>query len=239
MIENKHLDPSISGVFDYMEQRAEMYAANGQLEQAAALLAQISAAKPDDTNLMLKVAVFQAWVGQEQEFASTIDRALSFAKGTIDRTIAQRTARACCLLPSDDRSRFSAALDLARAAPDLGGSGTSPGLAQLTLGMAEYRNGNFSEADEALQAAATDNKNIRFTVTADFYRAMSLFHQDKRSEARELALAAAARMRLLPADMDKPLADGAVLSDMIAWLAYQEAESLLQFSDVERAVSAD
>lgn len=105
--------------------------------------------------------------------------------------------------------------------------------------MAEYRNGNFAAADEVLKDAVMNNKNVRFIVTAKFYRAMSLFRQDKQDEARELALAAAAKMRPLPSDRNKPLAAKAVVSDMVAWLAYKEARSIIKFSAAAKPAAAE
>jgi hypothetical protein len=58
---------------------------------------------------------------------------------------------------------------------------------------------------------------------------MSLFRQGKPDEARQLAIAAAATMKPLPTDEQKPLAYGATHDDLILWLAYREAKALIQF----------
>jgi hypothetical protein len=65
--------------------------------------------------------------------------------------------------------------------------------------------------------------------TSAFYRAMSLFRQGKNDEARALALAAAVKMKPLPADEQNPLAGGATADDLILWLAYREAKALIAF----------
>ena len=44
------------------------------------------------------------------------------------------------------------------------------------------------------------------TGTSTFFRAMSLFRQGKKDEAGKLAIAAAAKMKPLPADEQNPLA---------------------------------
>jgi hypothetical protein len=58
---------------------------------------------------------------------------------------------------------------------------------------------------------------------------MSLFRQGKPDEARQLASAAAAKMKPLPKDEKNPLADKAGHDDLILWLAYKEAKKLIGF----------
>ena len=80
----------------------------------------------------------------------------------------------------------------------------------LALGMAEYRSGNDAAADRALLAAAKAGpNNPQVTGISAFFRAMSLFRQGKKDEARKLAIAAAAKMKPLPADEQNPLAGDA------------------------------
>jgi eukaryotic-like serine/threonine-protein kinase len=107
----------------------------------------------------------------------------------------------------------------------------------LALGMAEYRSGNYAAANQALVAAATASpNNPQVTGIAAFYRAMSLFRQGKEDPARQLALAAAAKVKPLPKDEQNPLADNATHDDLILWLAFKEAKALIQFDEkkVER-----
>jgi hypothetical protein len=134
--------------------------------------------------------------------------------------------------PSGETAELAAALELGRLAVKLGpGSGWN----LLTLGMAEYRSGNDAPAEKALLAAAEAVKNTRgdaayyVTVTSSFYRAMSLFRQGKRDEARKLAIAAAAQMKPLPADEQNPLVGSANHDDLILWLAYKEAKAMIHF----------
>ena len=100
----------------------------------------------------------------------------------------------------------------------------------MALGMAEYRSGHFAEADAALTAATNDpGKNNTVSSTSAFYRAMGLFRQGKTDLARKLASEAAAKMKPLPADEQKPLLGGADPDDLIMWLAYKEAKAMIQF----------
>jgi hypothetical protein len=60
---------------------------------------------------------------------------------------------------------------------------------------------------------------------------MSLFRQGKEDPARQLALAAAAKMKPLPQDEQNPLANQATHDDLILWLAYKEAKAMIQFDE--------
>jgi eukaryotic-like serine/threonine-protein kinase len=71
----------------------------------------------------------------------------------------------------------------------------------MALGMAEYRSGDFAQADAALISLSTGaQNNSELTGTAAYYRAMSLFRQGRKDDARKLATEAAATMKPLPTD---------------------------------------
>jgi tetratricopeptide (TPR) repeat protein len=179
----------------------------------------------------LEVAAQQAWFGQEQEWAATCERALSLAEDTKNVSVAERVAKMCCLRPSNDKRR-RAALLLARRAVELGKGNRFLPYFQMARGMAEYRSGNFAEADAALFAAMESGKNHpHIAGTSAFYRAMCLFRQGKPDEARQQATQAAARMKPLPKDAKNPLAGGASDDDLILWLAYQEAKAAIKFDE--------
>jgi hypothetical protein len=209
---------------------ADREIAGGHAQLAIRHLATLSAADPDDTVLALRVGALQAWFGQDKELADTCRRALDFAEGTFDAPAAERTAKICCLRPTQDTTRLESSLALARKAVDLGKNHRGLAWFQMTLGMAEYRAGHFLEADAALLAAANGDKDNSHVVgTSAFYRAMSLFRRGKEKEARQLAIEAASAMKPLPKDEKNPLADGAGHDDLIVWLAYKEARALIKF----------
>ncbi len=177
----------------------------------------------------MKVAALQAWFGQDKDLSSTCEKLLSLAKDTKDPMLADKAAK-CCSLRQADPKRCEAALVLARQAVDLGKNHSLFPWFQMALGMAEYRSGHFAEADAALIAAATGGKdNPRVVGTSAFYRAMGLFRQGKTDLARKLATEAAAKMKPLPLDEQKPLLGGADANDLIRWLAYKEAKAMIQF----------
>src|SRR5262249_49760096 len=129
------------------------------------------------------------------------------------------------------KAELEAALALGRKAVELGKVGEFGEWSLMALGMAEYRSGNYAAADKALLACEQANpKNPWAPGIAGFYRALSLFRQGKKDEARKLAIAAAAKMKPLPADEQNPLAGNANHDDLILWLAYKEAMTLLKIA---------
>ncbi len=209
----------------------------GRTREAVTYLAKASAADPSDM-LLLKVAVLQAWFGQENDLIATRQRFLAFAKDTNDAGVAERAAKACSILPSANKAELDAALALARKGVELGKGGPWSEWRLLALGMAEYRSGNHAAATEALLAAGKAGpNNAMATGIAAFYRAMSLFRQGKSDEARQLAIAAAVKMKPLPKDEQNPPTGDADWDDLILWLAYKEAKAMIPF-DATRAAPA-
>jgi Flp pilus assembly protein TadD len=135
---------------------AEREIAAGRTQDALVHLATVSAARPEDAELALKLAVLRAWFGQDQELADMCGRALESARGTSNPATAHAAAQMCCLRPTADKSRQEAALALARKAVEL--DKKNP-FCRLTLGIAEYRSGHFAEADVTLIAATTNERN--------------------------------------------------------------------------------
>ncbi len=78
-------------------------------------------------------------------------------------------------------------------------------------------------------AVKTDPNNPCVTGIAAFYRAMSLYRQGEKDEARKLAIAGTATMKPPPKDENNPLADDAYYDDLILWLAYKEAKAMIGF----------
>ncbi len=202
----------------------------GRIREAIPHLETASVANPKDTVLSFRVAVLQAWFGQNKELAATLERIRAFARDTNDAGTAQRAARACSIRPSTNKAELETALALARKGVELAKTGPERDWSLLALGMAEYRSGNDAAALEALRAAVKAGpNNRRLADIAVFYQEMSLFRQGKRDEASKLALAATAQMKPVPKDERKLLAGGTDQNDLILWLAWKEAKVLLQF----------
>lgn len=95
--------------------------------------------------------------------------------------------------------------------------------------MALYRSGYDPAAAEVLLAAGKADANNRFLAgTASFYRAMRLYHAGKLDEARKVAIEAAAKMKPLP---NPALDNPSDHNDLVLWLAYKEAKSMIKFDE--------
>ena len=68
---------------------------------------------------------------------------------------------------------------------------------------------------------------------------MGLFRQGKTDLARKLFTEAAAKMKPLPVDEQKPLASGADQDDLIMWLAYKEAKAMLKLEATQKEKMKD
>ena len=194
---------------------------------------------PDFTLGILKLSALQAWLHKESEHAETCRRVLEDAGNTSDPVIAERAAKCYSLIPSSDPRLVGKALTLARRVVDLGQDDPWFCWYLLGLGMAEYRQSNFLSADKALLSAisilsavdeATSNTGAYrpvIRVTARLYLTMSLLHQKKISEARDLFVTVEAQMKCLPVGGQPPKAC-TDHDDLICGLAYKEAKALLE-----------
>ena len=200
----------------------------GRMAEAIALPDGI-AADPQDGVAGLKIAALRAWFGQAEEFAAVRTRALAFARKSSDVVVPGRAVKLSSILPSAEPAERDEALSLAgRAAP--GGEVPYRPDRLLALGMAAYRAGDDPACDAALLAALREKSGSSYLRgTAAFFRAMRLHRRGRTDEARAIATEAAATMKPLPADQDQPMVGGASHDDLILWLAFQEAKSLIGF----------
>jgi tetratricopeptide (TPR) repeat protein len=222
-----------------MNYLSDDYYALGRDQEAIALLQQSCKLNPTDTEASLKLVTWQAWFGQDAAYEATRHRLIEQAEGTDEAGTADRDAKAACLRPSLDTVLLTKALNLAQRAVKLGTNESSLPWYELGLGLAEYRNGQYPDAEGPLTIAEqTAGNNPVFTVgiqhqiqgTARLYRAMSLFRQGKLEEARKLFEQAEAQVSPFPKDESKPFLDGkpATYDDLICWLAYKEAKALIE-----------
>ncbi len=221
------LGPDHPDTLTTMNDLAISYLAAGRVREALALLEEGSHDKKGGAASSRTLASLQAWLGQDKEYGATRKRVLALAKGTDDAAEAGRAAQAGALRPSTDPAELEAVLALGRKAVELNRGQRE----LLALGMGEFRSGHFAAAAEALLAATKAGQDVNAAGIADFYRAMSLFQQGKKDEAREVATRAATRMEPLPRDEQNPLLDRGVPDHLILWLAYKEAKAMIGLAD--------
>ena len=214
-----------------MNNLATSYARSGRDKEAIALLRQACELDPKNTDASLTLATWQTWFGQDADYQATRIRLVEQAEGTDQAGTAERAAKACCLRPSTDAALLAKALDLARRSVELGQGNLLLPYYQFGLGMAEYRNGRYGEAERNLTVAEqTIGQDSEMLGCARFYLVMSLSRQDKTDDARKLFNQAEAQMPPLPKDERKPLLGGKPVSHdmLICWLAYKEAKAPME-----------
>ncbi len=217
-----------------MKTLANCYCAAGRSGEAIATLKDISDSQPKDTDALLTLATWQLWFGKMSGYETTCQRLIQMAEGKNDALMAESAAKAFCLAPSTNAALLAKALDLARLGVELR-KGT-PWLPwyELSLGLAEYRNGEYANAEQTLAVAGqTAGQYQDIPGTARLFRAMSLFRQGRADEARQLFSQAEAQMPPFPQDLRKPVVGGKMASHdvMICWLACREAKRLMNGTD--------
>jgi tetratricopeptide (TPR) repeat protein len=213
-----------------MDDLAASYFEAGRGREAITLLAKACEVDPKDTDASLTLATWQTWFGQDADYEATRRRLVQQAEGTDLAGTAERAAKAACLRPSTNAVLLAKALNLAQRAVELGKTNSPLPSYQLSLGVAEYRNGQYAAAERSLSIAEqTVGDRDETQGIARMFHAMTVFRQDRAEEARRLFSDAEAQMPPLPKDESKPTVDGRRLSHdlLIWWLACKEAKSVL------------
>jgi tetratricopeptide (TPR) repeat protein len=213
---------------------ANCYCAVGRVNEAISTLRNYSNSHSSDAFARLTLAAWQAWFGRTGGYEKTRQQFVKWAASNQEASPAQSAVKAYCLKPSTNAVLLAQALKIAQRGVEFQ-KGT-PWLTwyQLALGMAQYRQGNYVEANDTLTAATRDAGKFQdVPPTASFYRVMCLFQLGRKDDARQLFTQAQAQMTPYPQDPNKPVVAGKAASHdvIIAWLAYREAKALLYDSE--------
>jgi serine/threonine protein kinase/tetratricopeptide (TPR) repeat protein len=217
-----------------MHYLAHSYAEAGRPQEAIAMVEKVCKTNPEDSDASLTLATWQIWFGQNADYEDTRCRLVEQAQGTQKADTAERAAKAALLRPSTNAILLKNVLNLARRAMELGNDSSSLPSYQLTLGLAEYRNGQYVAAERSIALAEqTLGDHDEMQEIAHIFLAMTVFRQDRADEARSLLNQAQAQIPPLPKDENKPIAAGRAFGHdlLIWWLAYKEARSVLTEPD--------
>ena len=142
---------------------------------------------PENHNAWVGAASLLARVGDRDGYDRHRRRLLAKYGATLDPTIAERTAKACLLLPGDGAVTAEAAR-LAGLA--VAGADQVPSFANYFLladGLARYRLGRFEAAEGRVRTAIEAGEDVQgwnMTVPALYVRAMALSRLGRTGEAR-------------------------------------------------------
>jgi serine/threonine protein kinase/tetratricopeptide (TPR) repeat protein len=223
--------PKHSDTLFILKLLADSYTEAGRGKEAAPLLENLWEADPQDTDSSLTLATLQTWFGQDADYEATRHRLVQQAVGTDQAGTAERAAKAATIRPGADSALLTNALNLAQRAVELGKDSSSLPWYQLGLGMAEYRAGQYSAAEQPLTTAEqTAGGNDDLSGIARVFHAMTLFRLNRGEEARKLVREAESQMPPWPKNDSKPVVDGKFFDHdvLIMWLAYREARALIE-----------
>jgi eukaryotic-like serine/threonine-protein kinase len=229
-LRRKVLGPEHPDTLAAMQYLANSYDEAGRSTEAIALLAKVCELNPKDTDASLTLATWQTWFGRDADYEATRRRLVQQAEGTDQAGKAERAAKAACLRPSTDSALLTNALHLAQRAVEIGKGTLLLPWYQLSLGLAEYRNGQYAAAERSImESEQTVGDHDDIQGIAHMFHVMTLYRQNRAEEARKLFSQAEAQMPPLPKDESKPIVDGRAFDHdlLIWWLSFKEARSVL------------
>jgi tetratricopeptide (TPR) repeat protein len=212
---------------------AGCYCTAGQGSKAIDTLQKILDSNPSDADAALSMAVLQIWYEENDDYEATRHNVMLSARADAEASVAEIIAKTYCLEPSTNTSLLQKALDLAQRGVNLRTNTPWLSWQQLSLGMAQYRLGQYTDAENTLALAEQDaGKFTDVPPTARFYRAMCLYSENRVDEAHQLFSQTESQMTPYPRDPDKPVIGNkpASYDVIITWLAYREARTLLNSS---------
>ncbi len=200
----------------------------GRPAEGIQTLEQAVRVSPPGTIAAMKLAAFQLWTGDTAGYAGTRDRMLQWAASTTNASVADRVAKLVSLDPSPQPASTAAALVLARRSVELGQKERWLPYFEMSLGLAEYRQGDDAAANRWLESARRQAPtNASAFIVAGWFQSMCLFRQGRVTEARRLFGETASRMKPLPAAGENPPVKSSDENDLVAWLVFREARALL------------
>ena len=239
--------PGHRTTLDTMCNLGRCYAKAGRTREAIDLLTEACPLMRDDTWVNFLLANLQVWSGLREEYNTTrrwmIDWLVKFGYGG---HFADRTAWMCCIAPLENEEQgriLVKKLQWVQAIRDAPGAMPDPKITadvQADVrGLTFYRLGEFANALEQFEKAArvldSDRKadpkagKPKYGNWAGFYKALTLLHLGRESEAQALFREAAKDMKSEPSQ-EKPLlnlgdSDG---TSLVVWLAYREAKKIFE-----------
>ena len=210
------------------------YERGGVTAETISIFSEKSIRNPEDNLLAMKVAALQCWFGLSAEYAATCKRMIESAERENRSDTSERAAKNWCLQDLGDVAMLPRVLKLAREAARVELNPGHRPWRQQTLGMAEFRAGDYEAAESAFliaeQAASNwhpDDRPFIFGPSC-FFRAMMLFQKGKIEEAKVLFRKAEAEMPSIPDNAARVLPLEVNQDQLLYWLAHREAKARLK-----------
>jgi serine/threonine protein kinase/formylglycine-generating enzyme required for sulfatase activity len=178
-----------------LEKCAAWHLERGAWGRAATDLGRLASWNPDDHDLWYHAAPLYLQAGDLAGYRWHRKRMLQLFGKTADPMTAERTAKACLLIPPDTPAEAAEAARLAALAVRDGGQMPALEYFHLALALAEYRTARLVEADQRLSGllARAGAAHWNLVVPAQLVLAMTRQREGNQAEARD-ALRAAERI---------------------------------------------
>jgi serine/threonine protein kinase/Flp pilus assembly protein TadD len=199
----------------------------GRTAEAIELLDRLGESRPDEHGAWNYGAILRARAGDLSGYRQHRVRMLDGFGGTRDPAIAERTAKACLLLPLAGPEQ-DAACRLADRAARISRHHRVLPWAEATRGLAEYRRGRFASAVAAADSCLSrGQRNWNCALPAHLVRAMALLRLGRPGEARAALDRASELYRTVVATPGGPTRGGDWHDQLIAEILFREAEGLI------------
>ena len=221
-----------------LARRGELNGRLGRWQASVADLTRVTELAPDDHWSAYKLGPALVQIGEVDAYRRYCPKLLDRFEESKDVAIAERSGKACLLLPDVDHAILKRAAKLADLGIENGRNSRSYPWYQLTKGMAEYRLGDFQQAAEWLQKPAGNPRAARFCrPAAYFYLAMAQHRLGQTAEALRSFESAGQIV-----DQDLPtLESGDLTASWHDWLfadiARREAEKLIIVAESKQDTS--
>ncbi|HOB97673.1 MAG TPA: tetratricopeptide repeat protein [Verrucomicrobiota bacterium] len=163
--------------------RGESFARRGRWSEAAADLARVIKLDPETHDPWYHLAPLLLRTGATNDYHRLCHEMLLRFGGENPPQVAERTVKACLLLPPD-RSDLALATELAQTAVVAGLDHPFIHYYQFAKGLAEYRQGHYAGAEDWLRKSLAGNDGENLTIPARLVLAMTCRQLGKTNEAR-------------------------------------------------------
>jgi len=207
------------------QQHLETYSARAKILHAGHV--DLQSSENSICYIGLVLSAHYAWLGEDDKLRELRKRQLQLSTDLKDPINLERISKAVSLSPCE-RELQTASLDAARRAVELGSTHQYFPFFELALALAEYRTGDFKEAESALITTTEIAGNGGSILpTAAFYRVMCLCHRKDYEQAQTLFDATKLTIKAVPLTR-KTVPPGTPHDDLVLWLAHDEAKALLE-----------
>jgi Flp pilus assembly protein TadD len=218
------LEPGGSLAYHHL---ARILSGVGRIDEAIESLERLAESRPDEHDAWNRSAILRAQTDDRAGYRHHCRRMLEQFGLSSDPAIAERTAKACLLLPLGGPEQDAAYRLADRAVGISGGHWVLP-WAEATMGLADYRRGRFAQAVAAADSCLSRGPgNWNCELPSHLVRAMALSRLGRGGEAQAVLNRASELYQRCAARPVGSISGGDWPDLLIAEILLREAEALI------------